>query len=710
MNELERILALPIEERKASDLEYLEKYAEELSAEQKTQLEKEKTTKSPMCKMPDETKKECVARKIPEIMRDNPGMTQDQAIAEAESMCSKDCKTKEDEEKEKAEAEEKAKKEAEEKEEAEKLAKEAKAKELVGKKIDIDLTVETKDLGQGEVEAVISSGVLDRHGEKIDVAGISTKQYMKNPIVAWAHNYDLPPIGKAIKVWKEGEKLMGRMKFAIAENPMAKTVYELIQGGFLNAVSIGFIPLEMDGNTYTKSEMIEFSVVPVPANPEALIFAKKKGLDISKIMPHTKEDMNLEALLAKIKDEGIDALTLAEVKFIKASEKDLTENQKAELAEILKVEDKDADLKKYFEEKIEALKKELDKPEVKNINLSAKAKDADGKIKKEYNFFHYVKAVQNKDFRTYEETVGKDAMNTTEDGDLLPPIEFIAEVERLEEAVGVSLRDATVRRSTNGSGIKYLFGADDVEIFDTAEGEAKSSTSLSYTPLTLLWRKFAAILPITDELSEDSAIDLWNDATKRFARAYAKKADFLVFLETDGTSPKNKGILNVDGTNEVTLDSGMSSLDYDNIVDMVYGVPTDSAANGKFYFHRTVLGEVMKIKDDEQRPLWQPAMADGTPATILGKRYELVDELPAVGDDEPGLAFMVFGDLRYTTLGMRTDMVIRIFDQGTVGDPDEESEINLLTQDAQAMRAVQRMNAVVRFPAAYSVAKTSGGS
>jgi len=53
-----------------------------------------KRIKSPACRMDGETKEECVARKIPEIMKENPDMSQDQAIAIAESLCSKKCEDK----------------------------------------------------------------------------------------------------------------------------------------------------------------------------------------------------------------------------------------------------------------------------------------------------------------------------------------------------------------------------------------------------------------------------------------------------------------------------------------------------------------------------------------------------------------------------------------------------------------------------------------
>ncbi len=50
-----------------------------------------KSEKSPACRMEDETIKECVARKIPEIMDENPDMEQERAVAIAYSMCRKKC-------------------------------------------------------------------------------------------------------------------------------------------------------------------------------------------------------------------------------------------------------------------------------------------------------------------------------------------------------------------------------------------------------------------------------------------------------------------------------------------------------------------------------------------------------------------------------------------------------------------------------------------
>lgn len=136
-------------------------------------------------------------------------------------------------------------------------------------------------LGEGEVEFIVSTESWDSHGERIKVDGINISEYKKNPVVLWGHDGFNLPIAKATKVWKEGGKLMARAKFYLKDE-FARKVYDYIVDGFLNAVSIGGTVDEWasDGLTISKMTMKEFSVVSVPANPDAI--ATAKSLDDSK--------------------------------------------------------------------------------------------------------------------------------------------------------------------------------------------------------------------------------------------------------------------------------------------------------------------------------------------------------------------------------------------------------------------------------------------
>ena len=69
-----------------------------------------------------------------------------------------------------------------------------------------------------------------------------------------------PPIGKVTKVWFEGDGKNKVMKFkAIFDmaDEFAKEIYRKFKEGFLNAFSVGFMPLEKEGSTYTRIELLE---------------------------------------------------------------------------------------------------------------------------------------------------------------------------------------------------------------------------------------------------------------------------------------------------------------------------------------------------------------------------------------------------------------------------------------------------------------------
>lgn len=207
----------------------------------------------------------------------------------------------------------------------------------IGKEQKEAVHAKATDLGDGELEAIIATDDLDRDGEILDMDGLDTRKFMKNPVVPFAHNYDQPPVAKCTELIKEGGKLKARLKFAIAEYPFAGLIYNLYKGGFMNAFSIGFIPKEgefdeeKNGFRFTKSEMLEFSAVPVPANGNALITARSKGLNIDlvkqvaegekKVEDITEEDTKTDPTEAEVKEIEIkEGRTLSQKNFEKLTQ------------------------------------------------------------------------------------------------------------------------------------------------------------------------------------------------------------------------------------------------------------------------------------------------------------------------------------------------------------------------------------------------------
>ena len=157
-----------------------------------------------------------------------------------------------------------------------------------------EFITEIKQVGSDEdrtLEFRITTDSVDRHGDTVAAKGWDTAAYARNPVVLFAHDYESLPIGKSIGLSKDKSGLRSTVKFAPAEiHPFAEQIYQLCKGGFLSAASVGFIPKEFessdrDGYHYpmdiTKQELLEWSIVPVPANSDCLMGASTSGINLS---------------------------------------------------------------------------------------------------------------------------------------------------------------------------------------------------------------------------------------------------------------------------------------------------------------------------------------------------------------------------------------------------------------------------------------------
>jgi len=169
--------------------------------------------------------------------------------------------------------------------------------------------------GEDVFTIIASTSAIDRQGDSVDQTGWELKNFNKNPVLLWAHDYSALPIGKVVSAQVVKGKLVADFIFATAEaNPVAQQIKKLYEEGIVNASSVGFIPLEREGNIITRAELLELSLVPVPANQEALRLAVSKGFDADFIK--TVEDVIEKGAVA----QELNAEEVMEAKYEKYSE------------------------------------------------------------------------------------------------------------------------------------------------------------------------------------------------------------------------------------------------------------------------------------------------------------------------------------------------------------------------------------------------------
>jgi HK97 family phage prohead protease len=153
---------------------------------------------------------------------------------------------------------------------------------------------------------IISDGSVDRDNDTIDPNGWDLTNFMANPVVLWAHSHSMLPVGRAVRVGVEAGKLVAVAEFAT--HPFAETVLQMLKGGFLRATSVGFsaqeyvINEERRGIDFKRQELLEFSIVPVPANANALIAASAAGVDLEPVRQWLQE--TIEAWPGELRLKG----------------------------------------------------------------------------------------------------------------------------------------------------------------------------------------------------------------------------------------------------------------------------------------------------------------------------------------------------------------------------------------------------------------------
>tara|TARA_R100001015_G_C4617428_1_gene173704 strand:- start:304 stop:1104 length:801 start_codon:yes stop_codon:yes gene_type:complete len=235
-----------------------------------------------------------------------------------------------------------------------------------------------------KVSFIASTSSPDRYGDVIDQKGWITDNYRKNPVVLLNHDSSQLPIGRG-NVSIRNDQLVIDVEFD-DEDPRAQEVKRKAQNGFMNAVSVGFRPLESTsrsglpkdnkyygqrGMYYSKAELLEVSIVTIPANGEATMLEQKffntmKEDLLTEMKSIIQENMNIYKHILEVKEEDDRYV----VSFAKIQQEEPEEEIEEQIEEAYKEEEEEEkDLSEESTEDMEEEKKEEeDEKEDKDFN------------------------------------------------------------------------------------------------------------------------------------------------------------------------------------------------------------------------------------------------------------------------------------------------------------------------------------------------------
>jgi HK97 family phage major capsid protein len=347
---------------------------------------------------------------------------------------------------------------------------------------------------------------------------------------------------------------------------------------------------------------------------------------------------------------------------------------------------------------------EVGKQRAKAIDTGRPAKDEHREVSKQW-----LTAVVNHDYASLKAM----STGTNADGGYAVPKVISQEILRKANTeYGVARRLFSTRTfSGPGNTVQLFVEGDDAVAFWTAEGAKKSSSGITIDVIELALKKLAVIIPFTDELLEDSSLNLTELISSSVARAMAKKEDAAFF---NGTGTPYTGLFNDTSVNVYNITgTSTSTWDLEDLQAVIDATPSEFAANGQWLMNRAAMSKIRMMRENNDGTgsfLFTPASA-GNPANVLGYSANIFDIAPNLttsGEDKPILAF---GDFkRAAVVTTKGTLAVKLLDQATVYDTDNTTELNLAQQDMSALRFVQRVGFKVVQGDAVTVMKTESGS
>ncbi|MDS9467938.1 phage major capsid protein [Paracoccus sp. MBLB3053] len=445
-------------------------------------------------------------------------------------------------------------------------------------------------------------GSADRVGDVIE-RGAFSKALPPLPMLASHDQKDTVGVWDEIAETSEGLTVKGRL--LVNDVQRAAEVRSLIQAGALRGLSIGFasrkaLPRKGGGRVISDLELLEISVVAVPAHPGARITSAKE-MD----MTDTTETPDIAALEAK-------------------------------MTELEKKADPSA------------LVARLDKIEAKMNRPQGETKAENEPTEERKAFANYLRLggqIPEADRKAL--IVASDPQ-----GGYLAPPELSSEIIR--DLIEFSpIRSVSSVRSTSAPSVVYPTRGDTTNARWVGETQTRTESDISFGQKELEPKELATFVDISNRLLQD-APQAETEVRLALAEDFGQK-EATAFVWGEGVLEPEGFMVNEDILS--TANGHATNLSADALITLLYALPATYRNRGAWAMNGTTLGVLRKLKDGQGNFLWQPSYQAGQPETILGRPVVEMVDMPDVEAD----AFpIIYGDFSAYRIIDRTQMSVLV--------------------------------------------------
>lgn len=167
--------------------------------------------------------------------------------------------------------------------------------------------------------------------------------------------------------------------------------------------------------------------------------------------------------------------------------------------------------------------------------------------------------------------------------------------------------------------------------------------------------KLTALIKISEELLNDSAFDLEGYFRDEFTKRMSD-AEETAFITGDGNGKPLGLFSDADGAEVGVTAASATEITADEIINLYYSLRAPYRKKAVWLLNDSTIAAIRKLKDNNGQYMWQPALREGEPDTLLGKPVYTSVSVPGI---EAGAKAIAFGDLSYYWIGDREGVSFR---------------------------------------------------
>lgn len=225
--------------------------------------------------------------------------------------------------------------------------------------------------------------------------------------------------------------------------------------------------------------------------------------------------------------------------------------------------------------------------------------------------------------------------------------------------------------------------------FVNGDTGTKQTTKMKWDKKKIVAEEIAVIVPIPEAVLDDADYDIWGEVRPRLVEAFGKVIDGAILFGTNKPTSWRDSVL------ETCTKAGSVVAATPYIYDDLLaegGVIAKVEESG--YLVNGIMSAIQMraklrgIKSTSGNPIFKTDMQGDTPYALDGSPMYF----PRNGAFDATKALMIAGDWSELVYSIRQDITFKIFDQGVVQDPSDNSIVyNLMQNDMVALRAVMRL-------------------